>query len=164
MGDDLVFQHSQHPRFSSQVTSSVIGIRSLSRFSYNLSPRCIPSTISLTIFPFLSSLQMCILSQSLRALILLTNIFILAHCLREAGNPLPKGKDGKSFLLRIHCLKLVFYSMGWLSSMLVCSSVEQVFNEFADIAALLSYSSSSHSFLNPLSSYSFRRILYAGAV
>lgn len=39
MGDDLVFQHSQHPRFSSQVTSSVIGIRSLSRFSYNLSLR-----------------------------------------------------------------------------------------------------------------------------
>lgn len=50
MGDDLVFQHSQQTRFSSQVTSSVIGIRSLSRFSYNLSPRCIPSTISLTIF------------------------------------------------------------------------------------------------------------------
>ena len=34
--------------------------------------------------------------------------------------------------------------------MLVCSSVEQVFNEFADIAALLSSSSSSHSFLNQL--------------
>jgi hypothetical protein len=50
MGDDLVFQHSQHPRFSSQVTSSVICIRSLSRFSENLSPRCILSTISLTIF------------------------------------------------------------------------------------------------------------------
>lgn len=36
---DSVFQHSQHPRFSNQVISSVIGIRSLSRFSYNLSAR-----------------------------------------------------------------------------------------------------------------------------
>lgn len=34
--------------------------------------------------------------------------------------------------------------------MLVCSSVEEVFDEFADIAALLLYSSSSHSFLNQL--------------
>lgn len=60
MGDDLVFQpiqHMQHPRFSNQVISSVISIRSLSRFSYNLSPRCIPSTISLTIFPFISLLE-----------------------------------------------------------------------------------------------------------
>lgn len=52
MGDDPVFQHSQHPRFSSQVTSSVIGIRSLSRFSYNLSPLVIyrHPDISLTLF------------------------------------------------------------------------------------------------------------------